>query len=586
MCVVAVLSIATALLAFSFVPPEEVKRWVDATSPDGNARQFPLERVKGMLDRARALGLTYLGAGLALGAWFREVCRWIGALGAATRRLLSTWMSALGAFLTTERSHALALSLISLVALALRVRFLGQDMRADESMTALQFAARPLAYGLSDYMAPNNHLFNTLCVHVCIALFGDSPESMRLPALVFGTLLVPATYGAVRSIANKHAALLAATLVTCSPYLIHYSANARGYTFVALVFMLLVSLTAWLQRESNLAAWTLAAMLSALGFFAIPTMLYPFGICLTWLALDALSMRSKPVVVTRGRQLLALGSATIVLATILYTPVLVVSGPASVVANEFVVPTAIPVLLKQLGRRTADVANGAILSAPILAVALLVPGLLLSLVWHRAVSRQRVPILLAALLWCGFVLVAQRAAPFGRVWTFLLPLLLGASAIGVVELGRRVATDRMSSERATAVASAVFVVLVGGPWVVNLLRTGSPGSFSDSGRCADAPAAAQFAKLHLSRKERILTTLPARPILAYYARAVGLPDEMTSTEPGGRPYTMVLADRPIAELNESLVADELPTLVESDLELVQQFSDTRLYRIDPPLTDR
>src|SRR5689334_17814838 len=50
--------------------------------------------------------------------------------------------------------------------LALRLRYLGQPMRYDESATWLDYASRPLVRGLADYRFPNNHLLHTLLVHV------------------------------------------------------------------------------------------------------------------------------------------------------------------------------------------------------------------------------------------------------------------------------------------------------------------------------------------------------------------------------------------------------------------------------------
>ena len=59
------------------------------------------------------------------------------------------------------------------VAIAVRLMFINQPMRYDEALTFNEFASRPLYYGLSFYPDPNNHLLNTLLVHVAFASLGN-----------------------------------------------------------------------------------------------------------------------------------------------------------------------------------------------------------------------------------------------------------------------------------------------------------------------------------------------------------------------------------------------------------------------------
>jgi hypothetical protein len=81
-----------------------------------------------------------------------------------------------------------------LLGVGLRAAFINQPMRYDEALTFNEFASRPLYYGLSFYPDPNNHLLNTLLVHLAFVGLGNQPWVLRLPALIGGVLLVPATY--------------------------------------------------------------------------------------------------------------------------------------------------------------------------------------------------------------------------------------------------------------------------------------------------------------------------------------------------------------------------------------------------------
>ena len=73
------------------------------------------------------------------------------------------------------------------------------------------------------------------------------------------------------------AAIAAAAMVATSPALIEYSVNARGYTILALSFLVAVGCTSYLLERQSLAAWCLWVLSLAVGFFTIPVMLYGFA---------------------------------------------------------------------------------------------------------------------------------------------------------------------------------------------------------------------------------------------------------------------------------------------------------------------
>jgi hypothetical protein len=131
------------------------------------------------------------------------------------------------------RLDALAVAAPMLLAVGLRLAFLNQPMRYDEALTFNEFASRPLYYGLSFYPDPNNHLLNTLLVHITSTVLGPQPWVLRLPAFAAGVLLVPATYALTHLLYGRPAAFLGAVLVAVSSYVVEYSTNSRGYTLQA-----------------------------------------------------------------------------------------------------------------------------------------------------------------------------------------------------------------------------------------------------------------------------------------------------------------------------------------------------------------
>jgi 4-amino-4-deoxy-L-arabinose transferase-like glycosyltransferase len=67
------------------------------------------------------------------------------------------------------------------------------------------------------------------------AKIGDPLLWLRVPSLVAGTLLVPATFVLGRRLAGSRAGLVAAALCALSPFMIFYSTEARAYALMALL---------------------------------------------------------------------------------------------------------------------------------------------------------------------------------------------------------------------------------------------------------------------------------------------------------------------------------------------------------------
>ena len=224
----------------------------------------------------------------------------------------------------------LVLLTILLLAVALRVRFLFQTIRFDESYTFLVYASRPLAQGLSEYYLPNNHLFYTFLIHITYSILGSAPWVLRLPAFLAGILLVPASYVMVRTFYDKHAALLTAGILASSSALILYSTMARGYTLLILIFLLLFVLADRLKRNPTIIGWALFTVLTVMGFYTIPIMLYAHGVLGVWFVLSILVETAGT---QRLRLLLYLTLSSIVGALVtylLYLPVIRFSGLAAI----------------------------------------------------------------------------------------------------------------------------------------------------------------------------------------------------------------------------------------------------------------
>src|SRR5207245_60643 len=164
-------------------------------------------------------------------------------------------------------------------------------------------------------------------------IFGGSPWAVRLPAYIGGVLMIPAAYVAVRASNAPAAAIFTAALIAGSSILIEYSTNARGYTIMCLCCLITIAAARYAAASGNLAAWVVFVIASALGFYALPLMLYPFGTVLAWVVLV------RPAV-WRDTVVAAAATASIVL--LLYLPVIAVSGWATILSNKYVAAHAWP----------------------------------------------------------------------------------------------------------------------------------------------------------------------------------------------------------------------------------------------------
>ena len=240
-------------------------------------------------------------------------------------------------FLTEDKFHLVILLCIVALAVALRLIFLNQPMRSDESTTFNDFASVPLYIGLANYFAPNNHLFHTLLVHLATR-FGSAEWLIQLPAFLAGIAIIPATYAFGRRLHNKHTALLAAGLVACSSTLIEYSTNARGYTLLTLLFLLAFLLALTLIRSRDLIMWSLFVVFSTLGFFTIPTMLYGYSVIFAWLAASMwICLRGKERL-AQLRRLVIASALTGTFTAVLYFPAYAAWGLDAIVGNRWVAP--------------------------------------------------------------------------------------------------------------------------------------------------------------------------------------------------------------------------------------------------------
>ncbi len=566
--------VAVVLAAGSFASYASVKAHLDSFASDGDADVTRVDFDQ-LVMRLRVAAVVAALAAVAVHVGRRRVRRLLAELASSAASSVSSLYHGLGVTLAREsRLHLGALGLVTLAALLVRLEFLFQPMRYDESATFVSYASPPWYIAVTDYAAPNNHVFHSLLAHISILLFGGEPWAIRLPAFVTGILLVPASYVAARALYGKHVALVAASLVASSSVLVEYSTNARGYTLLAFVFCLLLALATHLLTSWNPAEWLAFSVLAAIGFYTVPVMLYGFGAVVVWLALS-LRTRERSVI---ARRLLPSVLVTAILSALLYAPIVAASGLDALTANEFVEPLSWSTFTSTLPDSLVDVGKQWHRDIPWPLALVLGAAFLTAMVFHRRVSRFSLPPALAALAWIAPVVVAQRVVPFERVWLFLVPLYLMTAAAGIVFALRPLA-ERVGNE----VLAVVVAVVLAGSLAANAVATQGVYHSEETSTFRDGEPVAALLEEQLGASDKVLVAPPADAILEYQLVRGGLDPTalLYWAEPGTtRRFLAVVKEGPRNYTLADILADQrLAGVRLGEPRLLRRYDEASVYEL-------
>lgn len=425
-----------ALLVISVLPIDLVAAKASAAAPDGDVESFH-EWLPVIQMRARALAVPLLLLAISLLCWRRRVVHYIREATASFPTLANTLSRQLRQlFLEEEKLHRYALFAILFIATALRIRELSLPVFTDEAQTFVNYASRPLYAALSFYARPNNHLFHTLLVHLIYGFFGSDVWLLRLPALLAGILLVPASYAVARSFFGRDAALLSTAFVAGSYPLVAYSSQARGYTLICLFFLCALLVGNHLLKSDDRLGWLMLAATMTLGLWTMPTMVYAVVALSAWLLLAGRANNQISIDSRWLRGFLLALLLTVVGTFLAYLPALAVSGAGAVIHEDYLVPPSaeffrgLPGYLLALWRYwTRDI--------PILLSVTLGAGLAVAVLFGRGRRTDGFVLCSAVGLSIPATLLVQGIMPSPRVWLFLFPLGFAVASAGVVAVVQR-----------------------------------------------------------------------------------------------------------------------------------------------------
>lgn len=412
------------------------------------------------------------------------------------------------------------------IGFVLRVLDINKSIAYDEAYTFLHFASKSWKHILADYSAPNNHIFHTILVGISYRLFGAEAWVLRLPAFVAGTLTVPAMYVAARRFFSAPQALGAAAIISVLPVFINYSVNGRGYTLLILFSLLLANFAGIIvtrQSRSALLAFTLTTVL---GFYTIPIFLYPWAGVSLWVATTYLFAKESWQEKSR-RLAIFLGICALsgFLTFLVYAPVIFFgSGLASLISNEIVQSLDWRTFLANLDPRLIKTWNKWMIGISRETENIFLGGFLLSLLFYRRVSNQKLPLQVFLVLAVFILLLLQRVTPLPRIWLYLEAFYLMFAAAGLVWLAQLVFHKIMQPQIAGRALSFAVLLIFIGVFINTLVDRQRDPVLLDRDRLPEEYAADYLAE-HLTPQDTLVALGPVDIQTAYYLSLRGIPFE-------------------------------------------------------------
>ncbi len=450
----------------------------------------------------------------------------------------------------------------------LRLAFLNVPMAYDESYSFVNFASQPVHLAIGEYNSTNNHLLNTLGMHVCYQIFGQRDWALRLPVLCFGIALLPAVWFWGRARGGDRVAVIALALCAIAPALVSYSVNARGYLYVTTcaVVLDLALLRISCQHPHQRLNWFAAWLAVVIGCCAMPLMIYSLvGIC-GWYVCGPLN-----TVRERFRTIALLASASIPAVVLFYTPAFIFRG-LLFLRDPIVQSVPLSEAAAQLGSVCADAFrwwSAGPIPWWIWALVVIAGGVRWAMS-GRSAWALAFPFVAALLL-----TIAQSVTPPPRIFLYLTPwvTLIAAGVIGLPYKQHAMGT--------VVALSAVALSIIGGAHLLT-----RPVLFEASERINYVSVPDAMTRLAAEirdsdhSKQRLIAPLPCDLPSIYSMRQRGF-EIPVNGEPTPDETVWLIARRdeqPAEVLASSLVALEDRIEMFAPWERVDEWSELTLYR--------
>lgn len=201
----------------------------------------------------------------------------------------------------------------------------------DEALTYLVFTSHNPFVSLSYYPFPNNHVLHSVITNFTRYIpFLPALFTLRISSIIINIISLLFTFKFIASFLNKKTAIIITGITSVLFLNIFYSYMSRGYALVYLFFIIGLYCSFKIVTQSNEKKfWAWLFLVSTLGFFTMPSFLYPFATLHLFVFLKRKSLLKIQAITI---------IATVIAVTVLYTPIIIVNGINSLIGNQYVKP--------------------------------------------------------------------------------------------------------------------------------------------------------------------------------------------------------------------------------------------------------
>lgn len=199
----------------------------------------------------------------------------------------------------------------------------------DEAATFLLFTHKGFIESVTHYPAPNNHVLHSVITNITKHIpFLSDLLKLRISAIAVHLTTLIVLYQFVSKHFSKKMALTVLALSSMLFLNMYYSYMSRGYSLVNLFFVgsLFCSFNL-IKGENTTKNWLLLSIFSVLGFYTMPSYLYPF------LTLNGFIFMMQPKYLKKQ---LLYGFGVISVVFLLYLPIIFYDGLSAITNNPYV----------------------------------------------------------------------------------------------------------------------------------------------------------------------------------------------------------------------------------------------------------
>ncbi|MCL5071199.1 MAG: glycosyltransferase family 39 protein [Actinobacteria bacterium] len=503
-----ILLLGLAFVIFSYLPFGMVKQFTGTVFKDWSEDYFRI----GLQLRLRFVGIMVLLFG---GIFGFEIKR-IGIFFENIFKKLAWWIK------NENKLHFYILLGIFISGIILRLIFININIRYSEAFTFLNYKARPFFSGLIDYTSTSNHVLNTFMTTISYIVFGQKEWALRIPALLSGILLIPVIYIFGRIFYNKNTGIIAAAIAAASPALINFSVLSGGFMTIVLFSLALLCLAKYLKDHYDPIVWLIFAIISALGFITGPIFIFPFMMTIIWLILVIIFKDTALLRKNLFKEVLIYLCVAAVLTFAFFIPLFITRGLQNIVNMNFIKYDSY--------HETAGIFISSLKSGwniwnvgihPIFQVLFSV-FILVAIIFGYRITKDKTPVVLAALITFIPLLLLKRAVGYGEVWLFLLPVLITFCAAGISFLLSLIFKKAKTAKHYLAPVVSVLIVAA---ITVPLFILQPIEKFNKKETIKDMETITQDLKTVLTDGDKIVAVNPADIILDYYLLKYKIPQD-------------------------------------------------------------